>query len=244
MEYAKKSLAVALLLVSLPSLVVGLQLSNIKSSVRLRIRDTTSDTAKQQYSDSSLVAVINEGQRHIVNTTWLLSATTTFGLVSGVREYPLPSDLLVINRVTLSNKPLTEVTMQGLDADYSNWSVASSTPTMYYINRAVSTTSINIGFYALPSTRSVNSCVVYYTQTAPDLVNDTDVPFKGRLEFYQYHDLLIEYTAGMLWLMQGMPEFAKSYLELYYQKLDNMKKNFGNMPNFNPSMRGDRGPKQ
>ncbi len=234
-------LRAVVLLLTHSSVGTGLQLSELRDGVRLRVRDTNTDTTHQQFTDADINEVINEGHRVVVGSLWPLRQTYTFSLTKSVRYYVLPTDLIVVTRVNLANKPLPEVTKQGLDADYDNWSVASATPTVYFIDKASSTGQSLIGFYPIPSTTSTNSCFVEYAQIPYELTADTSVPYNGRTELYPYHDLLMDYAAGNLWMMQGIPDLGKPFLEMYGMKVANFKSNLSQMPNFNPSIRGDRG---
>ena len=232
--------AVALWL-GLSSPGLGLQLSELRDLTRLKLRDTTSDSNFQKFTDARILTLLNEAQRQIVNQTWLLSGTTTFGLVSGTAEYPMPDDFLAPLRVTISNKALEETTYQGLDADRTDWTTRSSTPTAYYITGySNSLLPTQMGFVAKPSTNSVNSVTVFYAKRAADLVSDTDVPFGGKKIFLSYHDLLTDCAAGMGWLIQGRADLAGGYFTICGSRSEQLKRNNGMMPNYNPSLRGER----
>lgn len=238
------SIFAALILV-LSSTGWGLQLSELRSMVRLRTRDTTVDVTRQQFSDNTLNNVLNEAQRDLVNRTWILTATTTISLASNVRTYALPNDFIAVQRVTLNNVPITEVTLQGLDQNQTNWTtVSNSTGTssvQYYVEHALGG-NVLLGLYPLISTVSANALLVYYTMQAPEMTSDASIPFNGRPEFYSYHDVLIDYATFIIWASQGDLSMAKPYLELYLSKALTMQQNIGKMPNFNPALRGDRGP--
>lgn len=245
MRISKWLLAVALHL-GFSSLGWALQLSEIRSAARLRLRDTTTDATYQRFTDSDLNAIINEGQRDFVNRTTLLTNTTTFGLVNDTAKYVMPVDFMVPVRVTVVNKMLTETSYNELDQDQLDWTIRNSTPTSYFMhNVSTGVKQIQMGFYPMPSTTTATSAVdVFYLQQVTALNSDTDVPFNDKRFAYIYHDVLVDYATAICWLIQGRADYAKAYLDLYGAAIETARKNLGLMPNYNPALRGDRGSRQ
>lgn len=244
------------LVLVLSSVGWGQSLSQLNASVRLRIRDTTLDATNQQFTDAQITQVLNEAQRNVINATWVLTNTTSFQLLSGQREYVMPSDFISPLRVIISSVPIVETTLQSLDASGNTetnptyygggtqWETTTSTPTAYYMERDFNSNVI-MGFYALPSTTSAPGQVkVYYAQQVTNLVNPTDLPFNGRTDLLQYADLLVDYAAATLWQAQAVMDYANSYWALYTARLKLMNDDVGKMPNYNPSFSGFRGPRQ
>lgn len=222
----------------------GLQLSEMRDSVRRRVRDTTTDTSRQQFSDTQVNAALNEAQRNFINQTWVLSNTTSFPLINPQREYYMPSDFIVPLRVVISSVSLKETTLHELDGEGVNWTTSVSTPNAYYMERTFGS-NVVMGFYPLPrSTTTFNVVKVYYAQQGTEMSSDSDEPFRSRIDLQQYSDCLVDYASGILWLTQGIPELAKPYFELYTARIDRVTKNLGSMPNYNPSLSGNRGPRQ
>jgi len=81
--------------------------------------------------------------------------------------------------------------------DGTDWTVATATPTVYYLQKVPTGNSLQMGFYPKPSTTSVNSVLVYFAEQPDTLSADSDEPFNGRDEFTAYHDLLVDYAAGI-----------------------------------------------
>lgn len=239
-----KSWFYAGLILVLSSTGWGLQLSEIRSSVRLRIRDATTDTNNQRFSNSQLNDIINEGQRDVINKTWLLTATTFFGLTLGITEYNMPDDFLAPIRVTVSSRTIAETSYNGLDQDSTDWTVRTATPTSYYLNHNRTQDQVYMGFVPKPSTTSVNSVFIFYAREAPTMTSDTNEPFDGKEVYNQHHETLVDYTTGICWLIQGRHDLAKLYMELYTNRTEFLRRNAALMPNFNPALRGDRGPRQ
>lgn len=226
--------------ITLSSVVEALPLSSIRSAVRSRLRDTAADVSYQRYSDATIDEFINEGQRDFVSKTLLMSGTTVFGLTSGTIEYDLPADYLSSIRVTISSRVLEQVSIGGLDSNSSDWTIATSTPTRYYVTPHSSATSYRIGFIAKPSVTTTGSVRMFYYQQATDLSSDTDVPFGGRYQYVPYHPALIDYASAIGWLVQGRMDLAKPFFDLYGGQIEIAKRNLGFMPDFNPAMTGSR----
>ncbi len=239
----KNLVLAAVAFITLSSVVEALPLSSLRSAVRSRLRDTAADVSYQRYSDATLDGFINEGQRDFVSKTLLMSGTTIFGLIQGEIEYDLPADYLSSIRVTISSRTLTQVSISGLDQEGMNWTIATSTPTKYYVTPHSNPTNYRIGFNPKPSTTSVNSVQMFYYQQATDLSADSDVPFAGRFQYVPYHPALIDYAAAIGWLVQGRMDLAKPFFDLYVGQVEIAKRNLGFMPDFNPSFTGNRPPR-
>lgn len=228
----------------LPSPGWGLQLSDLKTNCRTALRDTTSDTNFQRFSDAQLTSFVNDGQNQINNVVEPLLGAYQFDLTAGSREYALPTDFKAMYRVTLNNQRLQGTGYNALDANFTNWTTGTSTSTMYYLNAYSSVTaSIQIGFYPTPRfTTSGKSVLLFYFQAPALLVSDTDVPFNGRRSLYAYHDLLTHFCAMRGWAVQNRTDLAKIYGDLFSQGVVAMKNDINFMPDYNPAATGYRGP--
>lgn len=175
----------------------------------------------------------------MVNLTWPLSSTYTITTSCAVYEYTLPNNYLAAYRVLHSSRPLEEVSINGLDANLSDWTLNTGTPNKYYTRR---TTNTVIGIRPTPLASSTGTLTVYYYLRPNDLVNSTDIPFNGFRDLYAYHYILSFYGAYRGWLVLGDIQIANLYYNEYIQGVSMMKSAIGLGPNFNPSIRGDRGP--
>ena len=249
-------LASALVLgLALPSPGRALTLSQLEAQTRTLIRDTSSDTNFQRFSNAQVDSFLNEGLRQLQNDSWLYQGAFSMDLTSGTLEYPLPADYITTVRVTISSQAITQVSFQGLDGQNGgsygagspgfNWTIALSTPTEYYIDSFVSGTPSYIGFYANPKYTTRGGAVfVQYVRQVPLLVNETDVPFNGNSELLPYHDGIADFAAGRCWQLLGRSDLASSFMAMYTARAAQARANLNKQPNFQPGASGDRGPRQ
>lgn len=242
-------LAVGLLALAYPRLALGLQLSDLLVSCRVELRDSATDANFQRFSDATLAAWINEGQRDAQNKTWILQGLYNFTLVSAQRTYQTPADFLYPVRVVLSGHRLTETNFNQLDSGSGSggyggygWSVLTSTPTQYYLDSFVSSPTM-MGFYPCPASASQGAGVwVQYAQIPAPLAAPADVPFDGKLSLYAYHDLLVHYCAMKGWQTVDRNDMASGFAALYAAGVATAKMAVNQMPDFNPGAQGYTGP--
>ena len=238
-------LASALVLgLALPSLGRALTLSQLETQTRTLLRDTASDTNFQRFSTSQIDTFLNEAQRQMQNDAWLYQGAFSMGLTSGTIEYPLPADYISTIRVTISSAAITQVSFQGLDQNSTNWTVATATPTEYFIDSFVSGGASMIGFYPNPKFTAANSVFVQYVRQVPTLVNPTDVPFAGNSELLPYHDALADFAAARAWQLLGRPDLSTWLMTMYSSRASQARANLNKQPNWLPGAQGDRGPRQ
>lgn len=233
----KKLVFLGLLL--LPSISFSSTLSELRTEIRLLIKDPSA--TRQRYTNSQINTFINEAQRDVVNNTWCISKNTSITLVSGTTYYSLPTDLIAIQRVTREYRNLPETALIKLDSDFTNgaWANSGGTPTNYFQD---SSQTDKIGFYPWPNGSSSTGTVrlIYYTQ-ASDLSSDSDEPFLGLDRFVPYHDLLIYFVAYRVYLLEGEIEKASSYRQEYESRLAIMGTRVGSKINYIPSFSGSSG---
>ena len=235
-------LAVALALSAPSSPGWGLQLSDIETDCRIALRDTAADTNFQRFSNSQLASFINDGQAQINNTVEPLVGVYAFDLSAGIAEYALPSDFKSVYRLSLANQRVQAVNYNGLDANYTNWTIAVSTPMNYYID-AYDNAQVYVGFYPTPKvTTAGGEVLLFYFQIPVTLVNATDVPFNGKSNLYAYHDALTQYCAMRGWTVQNRADLASLDSSLFTADVAAMKNDVNFTPDFNPAATGYRGP--
>lgn len=222
----------------------ALSLSQLETQTRVLLRDTSADVAYQRFSNSTIDSFLNEGHRQMQNDSWLYQGSIALNLVAGQQEYALPADYITTVRVTISSVPLTQVSFQGLDANYTNWTVVQSTPTQYFIDSFVTGAPDNIGFYPTPKINSTGSVFVQYVRQVPSLVNPTDIPFAGNSELLPYNDALADFAASRCWTLLGRNDLAGPMMAMYTSRASQARANLNKQPNFQPGMQGDRGPRQ
>jgi len=236
----KKLLLLPLLLLGLQfsSIVNALTLDELRTEIRVRVKDVGTSGTRQTYSDTQLTNMINEAQRDVVNATWVLVSTTQITLTSGVTYYNIPDSLIAILRVTDNDKFLPETTQIKLDGEFgsSAWKRESgSTPQSYYQDPS---RPGQIGVYPFPNSSVSSTLLVTFVQEPTDLSSDSDVPFLGRERFTIYHDLIVFYFAYRIFLIEGNTNKFTIYRQEYESRLQMMRDRIGSKPNYVPSFSG------
>lgn len=213
----------------------ALTLSQIRTELRVRIRDTS--TTRQRYSDSQLLNLINEAQRDVVNETWAVEKTTTdFSLSVNTTYYAFPTDMIAPFNLTSNGMALPETSLIQLDSlnQGNAWIHQTGVPQYYFVDR-----SKGLGFFPVPGTVTSTTTISYhYYAMAPDLAADSDVPFNGQSNLLAYDDLLIYYPAAVIYTIENEADKSKDYFSLYTARLQLMEQDVGKRPNFVPSMAG------
>ncbi len=242
----RRILVAALILLpwAFPSPGRGLQLSALLTNCRVALRDTATDTNFQRFSDAQLTSFLNDGQNQLNNAVEPLLGTYSFDTTAAVSEYSLPSDFKAVYRLTLAGKRLAATGHNALDANFTNWTTATSTPTLYYLDPySSSVNAVKLGLYPTPKlTTTGSSASLFYFQNPAALAASTDVPFNGRSSLIPYHDALTHFCALRGWSVQNRPDLAKLYADIYGQDVAAMKNDINFMPDYSPSVNGYRGP--
>lgn len=217
----------------------ALTLSEIRTQVRIRIKDSYS--ARQRYTDAQLNSFINEAHRDIVNETWVVVKSTSFQLSAGSTYYLLPDDTIDIQRLTLRDVPLKEISLQGQDGLTSSaWEVAAGLPSKYFQDP---TQPGYIGFYPFPnSVSSTGTIKMQYFAQANTLSSDSDVPFDNQDRYLPYNDLLTIFTCYKIFLLEGEIQKAQFYGQEYESRVQLMRDRVRSKPNWFPGFSGNRGP--
>lgn len=216
----------------------ALSLSDIRTEIRLRIKD--SDAVRRRYSDTQLNNIINQTQRDVVNVSWIIKKSTAIPLAINTTYYSFPSDIIAIHRVTFRNANLPEATLQSLDsrAEFGAWATQYGLPTDYFQDPAQPG---KIGVYPWPQTVSSTGTlsIIYYSQ-GTDLALDADFPFNGDSRYLPYDDLLIFEPCYKIFLTEGDATKAGEYKAYYEARLQILLAAVGNKPNFLPGFSAQR----
>lgn len=216
--------------------------SDILARARLMLRDTSSDSTRQRYSDTQLLNWLNDGQREANAQDFIVMSSFTFSLTSGTTEYALPSDFVATWRVTINNLKLDQTSWNEQDSNSTGWQkINPGTPINYYIYMASNPT---IGMIPCPSSTYVAQSTpvvkMWYFQQTNDLTSTAQVPFNGWIQAYPYHSMLAYYIAYRgLWTV-GDTEEATGYLSEWQLWLNGIKSGINRMPDFNPGFAGRR----
>ena len=226
-----------LLLLFLVSPVHALDLEDIRTEVRLRVKDSGVST---RFTDAQIDSFSNEGQRDVVNATWVIKKSTSITLVSGTTFYSLPTDLIAIGRVTWRNRNIYEATLTKLDSDFNNsaWLDTGGPPQKYYQDP---TQSDKIGIYPFPNSASSTGTIkINYFSQGTNMSADSDVPFNGENRYISYHDLIIFYDCYRVHLLEGEIDKATLYRQEYEARVLLMRDRVGSLPGYIPGLSGTR----
>lgn len=228
------------------SLGHALTLAQLKTEMRRNLRDTSSDTSDQRYSDALLTDFANEAQRDIVNTTWLSYKTTSYVLTANTTYYSLPDDIIVPVQAIFKNSggstiELNEVSLKSLYDNNVGWEKITGNPNQYVVTQATSSTanstsSLKISYFPIPNNTSTGTVTLWYYNQVDDLVSDSDVPFNGKRNLYPYHMAIVYHTAMRLKIIEGRLDEAQLFSSLYLNSLKTISEKLGSMPNYNPSV--------
>lgn len=225
-----------------PKVVHALTLSEIKTEIRLRIKDT--DSARRRYSDAQLLNFINQAQRDIINVSWMIKKSTTIVTAVDFRTYQLPSDFIDFYRVTHDHSNIPETSEQELDSQFNfgTWHNTEGKPNRYYQDFvSIQDNASYITVYPFPgNTSSTGTLRITYYSQGTDLSADADVPFDSRFIFYPYHDLLIFDPCYKIFLIEGEIDKASEYRSYYEARLRLLLEKVDLRPNFLPGFSGQR----
>ena len=224
--------------------IYALTLSEIRSQTRIAVRDNPADTARRTYADSVYNDLINEGQKEIVNLTWLADKTSSYILSAGVTYYSLPTDTLAVHQVYFTDvsnqlRELKEAGQRSLYDDNPSWETQPGTPMEYWVSgptlpAANVSAPLRISYIPIPDRTSTGTVTIWFYTQIGDLSSDSDVPFENRRVLYTYHSALVYYAAMRIFILENSQE-AATYKDLYGFSVTGMRENLGRMPNFNPS---------
>lgn len=221
--------------------------SDLISRVRTLVKDSATNSNRQQFSDTQYLQWASDGQREANAQNWLIQSSFTFTLVGGATEYVMPADFLFANRVWYqqpNNQPLMKLpasSMNDLDARTPGWINVSGIPISYYID--MSTGSVYMGFYPAPTTASTGPVIVYYVQNTQDMfsTNETAIPFNQWNALQPYVSALPYYMAYRAYLTLEETELAKEYLSYWVNFMLIMRQGINRQPDFNPPAGALRG---
>lgn len=212
--------------------------SDILSRARLYLKDQSFAANRQQFSDSSLLQLLTDGQREANATLWLQSNTTSFSLAAGTTEYVLPSDFMFTYRVTLAGTKLYMTSYDALDTSSLGWATAQGLPTQYYINGFLPATTM--GFVPAPVTGSTGTVVVQYAQNTPDVTSTGQTLYSGWVPLASYQQGLTDYIVCHGWQVLEEMDDAKPFCDRWNQYILLMRNQQTRMPDFNPGGGGRR----
>lgn len=226
-----KKLILFLILSAVPA--NSITLSTIRTDCRVMVKDTGS--SRRRFSDAQLLRWINEGQKDVVQQTFVLRDSHEFDLVAGTTYYNMRSNYLKPVRVTRDYQKLDERSIANLDKN-SKWEEVAGLPTDYFIHFASRT---KMGFYPFPDDSSSTGTIrVDYIATATDLASDSDQPFDGIQELQPYGFSLSLYCGYRASLIDGMFNMATGYSQEYERALSRIAEESLSRPAYKPGAIG------
>lgn len=169
---------------------------DIRDEVRRLVRDTSSTTTKQRWSNTVINDRLNEVHKEICARALIYRVrATAVNIVSGTAEYDMPTDFIKEEAIYFLNsssewRPLVKKTEKELDMYDKNWRDTSGDPSTHYYLRID-----KIGLYPNPSVTRNSALRVDYIRVPASFTQDTDVPFGSLAEYYPYHRLVAVETA-------------------------------------------------
>lgn len=137
-----------------------------------RVRDDTQ--ASYLWSDEEITNYLNDAVNEACERALLIedrttSAVCTISLEVGESSYPLHDSVLKVKRVVLGGRPLTETSVEKLDAGDSYWESRSGEPREYLLEG-----NIGIRFDRMPTEAADALLTVYRTPLEPLSVGNMD----------------------------------------------------------------------
>lgn len=220
----------------------ALTLSDLKTEIRRNVRDTSTSSTLQRYSDGLIRSFINEAQKDVVNDTWCLQNTTFYVLTAGVTYYALPSDFLAVMQVNYREstgriRGLDEVSKRALFQQNPDWARQAGPPVNYFTQYSTqAATTLDIVYVPIPTSASTGTAIIDYYSTVTDLSDDSDVAFNGLRHLYPYHHSIIDLVSYRISMIEGDVSAAEVYLKMYAGRVQTMMNRFKNSPNYLPSV--------
>ena len=213
MECARRLVATLILaLLALAPCRAAENLTALIADVRNLTLDGASAT-RQHFSDSQITVFLNQGQAEVLAGNYCTRQSFKFQLVAGTTYCPMPANYTVIERVTIGNKKIPQMTPAALDGQSIGWEVASGYPNRWFIN--FSSRGL-VGFAPFPaSVTDIDTIKVDYDVSANNLVAPTDTPFNGINELQEYQHILAYWAASTIEQIDQQPGRAAYYLTLF-----------------------------
>lgn len=223
----------------------ALTLLQLRNEIRRNLRDTSSSSDDQRYSDATLNEYINEAQREVVNIGWLSEKTTEYTLLPRTTYYSLPNDCINVFEVKFKKSGTSQfivldpTSFEELRRTMPSWESTPGTPVKYYIDQstqsqATSSSSLVISYIPIAAALSTGTVVVRYYNMVDDLVNDGDIPFNAKRYYFTYHMMLAYHATMRIKMIEGLVAEATYYQGLFNNAIAIMRDKVGRNPGYYP----------
>lgn len=140
--------------------------------IKSRVKRDFGDESGAEITDADIVDWANEGQIHIVRKTKALAVHKETAVVSGQRNYLLPTDLIFLDRVTYKGTSLEGLSQDQLDTFEKSLDASTGTgvPSHYYVYGR------DLFLYPSPNESLAGGLDIFYIKSPTALAADVDVP--------------------------------------------------------------------
>lgn len=220
----------------------SLSLLEIKTQIRINVRDNPSDTARRRNSDTTILQFVNEGQKEINNLTWACDTSLSYVLSPLTTYYNLPENFIAVHQAYFKDKSgnlieLEEKLQRSLYDTFPGWDRSNGSPIYYWVSSSsgTSTTASNppqISYIPIPTRQSTGTVTIWYYNQPADLSSDSDIPFDAKSQFLPYNMSIVYYVTARIKFIEGRNDEAMTYQTLYQNSVAVMKDRIGRAPNY------------
>jgi hypothetical protein len=148
-----------------------------------RVQRQFGDESEVQITKDDIKRWVNDGQVDITRRTECLQAHSESSAVALDGTYKLPTDFLLMKRVTYDSKPVWPITPELADKFYPNRDLGESTgiPNKYWVWAGV------LHLYPPPAVAGTANLDIWYVRTPATLANDGDVP---EIPYHMHEDIV------------------------------------------------------
>lgn len=155
------------------------------SDIISRVRNIAGDVDVLQFSDTSIIAWINDAMREIAADNQLLQKSATQTTTVGQSKYPLPADILKFHSVLYDGSDLRMIDFQTAKQEgYLDGNEGSSFVAWTWAG--------NLVLYPAPD--ESKSLELIYTRTPVEVAGDAETPEVPA----QYHNRLVDYCLAQV----------------------------------------------
>ena len=226
---------------------IALTLSDIRTQVRIAIRDNPADTSRYRYSNATLLQFINEGQREVNNLTWACDTSQTYVLTPLTTYYALPTDLIAVHQAYFKDKTgnlieLEEYLQKTLYDQFPSWDKSNGSPVYYWVSSSSGTSitasnPLQISYIPIPTRQSTGTVTIWYYNQPSDLASDSDIPFDGQAQLLSYNMAIAYHAISRIKSIEARNDEAGTYQAMYQTAIAIMKDRIGRAPNVTSGVR-------
>ena len=208
-------------------------LSDIRTSVRIEIEDSSNTYGTNRYTDAQINSFINTVQQEISIITKCLHTEATGQLTAGTTYYYLPQNCVGIERVLFEDNDdiLEEKNPYDMDKTNADWySAGSSSSTAYYRFPGYE----KIGFYPCPE-YSDGVIRIWYVKAADLMNDDADEIFDSIPILEYFKRTIVVGASSLIFMIENDARYQTKYQE-YTAYINLILKHYDYTPNYNPTI--------